>query len=365
MENQVAAQQQSMLPQLTEDLSPTQKGWLKLEATKKKTFTELQAQELEVQKVLLNITEDKNLDSVQAKIKSAKNISATAKQQRLEFTGLINNNLINPSMEFEKRSETLLVEAGKHELELRKVAANDAAKKDAYNNELAALKAHIVNEYHRIAATYRTRLSAIITDAYVTALNAKTPVGELQAYISEIRVILSEVKLEAFVKFNRTLVDDKDAMEAFSAIKQYDAAPDLKFAIETEISEKFAMYEQDLQNAELMIKAAKEEQEKQAALNAEKLELEKATNTLIARAEVGGSDAPKVKKSLEVVEENSPTWAMAVMGHFIKNFQSAQPKLRVKSWGKLSISQMATALAQVAGETGEVYSGLTMKEIEK
>jgi hypothetical protein len=56
---------------------------------------------------------------------------------------------------------------------------------------------------------------------------------------------------------------------------------------------------------------------------------------------------------------------MTVLTNFIKNWQYVNKYVKVKSWAKLSIGQMAEALAKHISETGETFANLTTEEVCK
>src|SRR5688572_29097473 len=169
MSNELAVQlgvKETILAELT----PTQIGWLKLELTKRTLFADMQKNELAIQNKLAKITEDKDLPSVQNKLKEAKEIKETSKGQRLHFTNMLQEKLIAPSMEFEKRNEVLIADASKHELALRTDAWQKQQADQAKDKEIADYKAFIINEYARKAATYRIDLNKMIEGAYQDCL---------------------------------------------------------------------------------------------------------------------------------------------------------------------------------------------------
>lgn len=353
------------LPHTCVELTPTQLGWLKLEKLKGTTFGDLGKQELSIQGTLADIVGDKDLASVQGKIKTAKETYSVLKDQRLQFTRMIDEKLVKPSMDFENRSEALIAVASAHELDLRKLASAAAASTNAKANELAALKAHIQNEYTRIATTYKLDLKKHITDAYTTALNGDYTPDAIPDYLKKVKGFMAEVKLIPFTKFRkRDYVTDEEAYTAFASILEYNPENDFNEALKA-LDDQFALYAEDSQNKAAAAAAAAEQLASQTKAAIQEQEVAQATNTLIANATVAQVDAPKIKKDLEIVVENTQTWAMAVMSHFIKRFLDAAPKLRVKQWQKLSIGQMADALAKLSETTNEKYEGLTIKEVEK
>jgi len=352
------------LPAQTADLSPVQKGWLQMASIRTQTFEEMQKQELIVQGFLTGVLQNPDLSQVQEAIREAKAAAATGKETRLAFTRLIDEKLFVPAMEFEKRNADLISKAGEHELALRKSGEVEAQKKQAYASELAALKAHITNEYYRIASEYRAALDKETSAVYMDTLKVSVPMAGIPMILQTLCAALGEIPVPGFQKFSRTLVTDTDAKAVFASVAAYKPAEDLQRAINT-AGETFKMYEHDLANATAAIAAIVDTKAAAAAEEAEKLQVEQATNVLVAVAETVTVDVPKVKRELKIVVVESEQWAMAVVANFIKNWQAVNKYLRVKSWGKLSIDQMAAALAKHATETGETFNGLQLEEVCK
>jgi len=352
-----------LLPATTAELSPLQKGWLHMAGIREQLFADLQAAELSVQGAITPADTSTDLATVQAAIMTAKATMKEAKEKRLAFSRLIDEKLLTPAMEFEKRMAATIEGISTHELELRKSAEQEAQKKQAHASELAAYKAHVTNEWYRIAQQYRAALDQEITSTYVANLRTKTNIDRavlLPAIAESLRTIATPTPN----KYQRVLVTDAEAKEAIASIRSYDPAPDLQSVIEG-LEERFAMYENDLANAEEAAKATEQEQEQRQQQQQQSLAAEQATNVLIAAAETVQIDTPTVKRELRIVVIESEQWAMAVVANFMKNWQHVNKYVRVKSWSKLSIGQMADALAKHISETGEQLQGLQTEEVCK
>jgi len=345
------------------NLTPVQNGWLKLADIKTSLFDELQRAELAVQDYINGI-DGNPLDVIQHNIKSAKQVMSDAKSKRLEFTRMIDEKLINPTMEFEKRMAANIEAAAAIELDARKKAAADAENQQAIANEAAALKAHIVNEWFRIAAQYRYELEKVTLESYSNCIKNRVPVDQLQAMTSDMERILNDWKLSEFQKFDRKLISDGHAKEIYDSIEKYNPANDLKTAIKN-ISVIWSTYSNDLANADVAIESI--EKHKQVAEMAMKMdvEFETATNSLIAEAETLIVDAPKVKKELKIVVVESEQWAKTIVANFVRLWPYCNKFVRVKSWSKLTIGQMSDALAKHINETGNVIPGIETEEICK
>lgn len=349
---------------MSNQLTTIQQGWLHLAEIKQNLFSELQNAELAVQGKLDGITGNTCLADVQLNLKESKEILNDAKGKRLAFTRMIDDKLITPSMEFEKRISANIDTVSKHELELRKIEESAAKELQLSMAEESSFKAHITNEYYRIAAEYRTALERMINNEYALLLKRSTPVAELNDNIEELKEALREIKLSNITKFNRVRLSESRAMELFKSINPYNPTNDLQYCIES-LPDIFALYENDLKNAKSAIQQLELELSEKEAETAQKLATEQATNILIAQAETIVIDTPKVKRELKIVVVESEQWAMTIIANFVKNWQFVNKYVRVKSWSKLTIGQMADALAKHISETGEEINGLQTEEICK
>lgn len=349
---------------MSNQLTPIQSGWLRLAEIKQNLFTDLQNAELAVQGKLQGIEGNTALKDVQASIKEAKDILSDAKGKRLAFTRMLDEKLLTPSMDFEKRILEQINQAAAHELNLRKEEEAKARDLQSVMQEEAAFKAHITNEWYRIAAEYRAMLDAVIVNSYKRFLNDSVHASEIESKYQSIADELATIQLPMPVKFNRIRIDDILAKELISEVRSYNKDADLESAIKS-LPQRFSLYAHDLHNAAAAIEQMEIETKLKAEETAQKLASEQATNVLIAQAETVIIDTPKVKRELKIVVIESEQWAMTVMANFIKNWQYVNKYVRVKSWSKLTISQMADALAKHISETGEDITGLQTEEICK
>jgi len=343
-------------------LTTIQQGWLKLAEIRIDLFDRLRLDELACQ-AELNRIQELPLERMQANLRNAKFNLSEAKRKRLEFTRMIDDKLTGPSMEFEKRMAAMIDEASKYELAARLDMESKAIESQLLQNEIAQFKAHVINEWTRIAHEYRSNLQKMIDSSYINCIKAKNPVEQLPAMVADLKVILSKFALGNFKKFDTRLISDQQALEIFHSIDKYEPAMDLEH-YQYLIGEQFQMYAHDLANEESLAKLEQEQQIRVA--NAEQeLKADIATNTLIAQAETLIVETPKVKREIKIVVVESEAWAMSVMTNFIKNWQHVNKYVKVKSWTKLTIGQMADALAKHINETGETFVSLKTEEICK
>jgi hypothetical protein len=332
------------------ELTTQQNGWLRMADMKNSLFDELQRAELQVQSSLEEVTTEN--------LKSAKSIMTGAKEKRMAFTGMITDKLINPAMEYEKRMQNVINAAAVVELEMRKKQEEETLKAQAIINEESALRAHITNEYFQIAAENRLNYEKAIDASYRNCLRDRIAVDKIPAMVADMKHILSLFELPEMAKFQRTHVSDERAMEIYQSIEKYDPKLDL-MRYQSEAEKKWINYEMDLANAEAAIKALEKQAAEREAEIAQEIAIETATNTLIAQAETITLETPRIKREVKIIVVESEAWAKAVIVNFIRIFPIE--KLRVKSWSKLTLAQMAEALAK----SGAELHNLQMEEVCK
>lgn len=340
---------------ILKQLSPQQQGWLRLASIKKESFDELTRLELQVQGNLSGIDTCEVLADVQEKLKLARASVLELKECRLRFTRMLDEKLVLPSMEYEKRSEALLTPAIKRELDLRIAASEKANKKAAHDREVALFKAHVINEFYRISAEYRAMLKNEINTAYLGALQTSMPIENVPTYVEEIKAALKSIELPKFIKFSRKLILDPEALVIFKSVPPYDGQQmDLGSANE-ELDEKFSMYANDLANASAAIESQTEQHEQYQQEVNDALSVEMATNNLVAAAQpLVLTGSIKIKRTMVAVTDDSEGNAIAILAGFIKNWQLVMTFVKVKSLQKLSIGQMAEAIGKMVTENPDI-----------
>lgn len=325
-----------ILPEKVSELSPVQLGWLKLSNMKTETFDALQKGELEIQG-LLNEHGTMELVPLQEALKKAKTTAEDHKSRRLHFTNMLDEKLIKPAMEFEKRSFALIETAGKTELDLRKKAVEQQNKDKGLNEEKARLKTHITNEYGRIKTKYINDMTKAIADIYTHALTNKILVEDIPEYIEEsIPTSLMSIAVDKPAKFELVHVDKDTARTILGEVAKYDPAEDMNEFIQTLREKTFLMYKEDLANAEVAVKAVQEQANENIATNTNEWALESATNTIMANTEVlQMNHGVTIKTKKKIVQENTEQYAKDILATFIKNWPNAIQQLGTKSWTKL------------------------------
>jgi hypothetical protein len=352
------------LAKLENTPSPQQvQAWTALAQNKNQYQVNLQARELELQDLLLKVDISSHTAIDEALATYRKKHSEMV-AYRKEFTSIIDTNIVQPLMAFEKRadykSNEKYVICESTSLKLRKEEKAKADAAAALEAERNSFIAHIKNEFFRLESKFINDLNTQIDTAYNAFLMAKVE----KPILSNVEVNMKAVKLDSLNKFNWVLLTPEDCSALYASITPPNYGQILadKIAMLPEI---FINYSNDL----LDVEAAAERREQEAKLAeieaAKKVEQEIAVNNYVAQAAVTNVAAPKIKVQVTIEYLNTPVWAKTVLMIFLNNFDILSIYVRVKDWSKLSIGQMTDAMAKHASETGETFSGLLYTEIEK
>jgi len=349
---------------MTTELTTVQQGWLRLADIRNTLFNELQSAELQVQQLTTSGTASSNFEEVKKTLISAKRVIAEAKEKRLAFCRMIDEKLLTPAMQYEKRAAEKIKELAEHELNLRKEEEENAKKANDIIQEEAEFKAFFLNEGYRIAAEFRGRLAKFVNEAYELALKTQMQVKDIPAHILQYIEIFKGEKPLPYNKFERRFLSSERAMELFNTVPKFQHEAAINEAI-SDLHKRFETYELDLANAEAAIAAAKKEAEQKEAEQAKNLAEETAVNNLMAKAEAATIDAPKIKRELKIEFENTQAFAAGIIANFLKNMAYCMEYIQVKNYDKLTVGQMANALSKLATETGEKIDNVKYVEVCK
>jgi hypothetical protein len=343
------------------NLTPQHQAWIGMAEAKNGLVADLTEKELAAQAILM--VDAKDHVAIDAALLKYRKAHADMVDVRKEFTNQIDAGIIQPLMAFEKRvdpkanAEYQTLDATS--LALRKRASEQAAAQNAINQELASFKAHCTNEFFRTAADYRTLLRRETLNVYEYYLK-----GKLTPDTEKIRKHLSDVHIPGCTKFIPIRITADQMTEIYNELHH----PDYENILEEMLGEAekvFANFSSDLANADAAIAAQKQSTELADLAQNKQVEEETAINTLIATSEALVIDTPKIKQTLTITIVESESWAKAIMAGFISNLPALAKYIRVKSWSKLSIGQMAEYLAKLATDSDIKIKGVEYASIEK
>lgn len=346
--------------------APQQQAWLGLAAKKNEVSTDLAKMELKTQGILQKAKEADNYKAIDALLLQYRNSHKEMVAHRKNFTSIIEEKLIAPMMETEKRVNPKENEDYREQetrsLNIRIKEENKAKELNAKIAEKARFKTFVQNEYIRIETEFKTKIRRDIQRHYELCLNAGVQDPELQK-LSE---FIKTTERPQFNKFGASSLTREEMKVIFDECTPCDWER-IFDSLNHDLEFRFANYEQDLHNATEAIEHAKQEAELREMEEKQKAQEETAMNTLITKAESVEVEveAPKIKRTLKVVTEESEAWAKAVMVNFITTLPYLTKYIRVKSWAKLSVAQMATYLGQYATDEGVTFNNLKLEECLK
>jgi hypothetical protein len=340
-------------------------AWVGLAQEKNRVAFELEKGELAAQSILLRVSrEDAAYEAIDIALMEYRKAFTNLQELRKPFTNQVDAGIVQPLMAFEKRvdpkANATYTALSARSLALRKAEADQAAIANAKNQEVASFKAFVANEFSRVATEYRAIIRREIAGHYATMLgdHVENPA------LATVKDMLRGIVPPPVAKFNARYLTNQELSNIFNDIPKLDYEGYYNDLMR-ELDDTFANYSSDLANAAAAIEHHAKQAKLQEMEEANKAKEEQALNTLIATAETVVIDESKIKRTVQVIVIESEAWAKTVMAAFITNMPKLVKYIRVRSWSKLSIGQMATYLGQYATEEGVTFQGLQLEGVEK
>jgi hypothetical protein len=342
-------------------LTVQHEAWIQMADAKNSLVDELRQSELQAQSLLVVDTSTyQNIDTALATYRKA---HSDMVELRKSFTNQIDKGIIQPLMAYEKRVDPKANEVyqrlEKASLALRKEEADRVTRINQVNQELAQFKAHCSNEFFRCAAEYRAAIRREITNQYAYWLKEGT-----MPDMKLMKDAMSLIDVPSITKFRPVLITKEQMKAVYDEIHKPNYQSILEEMIE-EMDATFANFKSDLANKSAALARQKEAQQLADIQQKQQLAEESAINTLIATSEALVIAEPTIKRTYSIVVVESEAWAKNVIAGFISNMPHLAKYIRVKSWSKLSIGQMAEYLAKLATDTDTRVNGLTYESIER
>lgn len=323
-------------------------GWTLIGRGKLKMEMELNRKELGLQ-ALLTGYETMEIAPLQTAIAAYKKDYTLLVEKRKEFTVILDN-IKDGCMVVEKRMDTKayepFIKSVARELTLRTQAFDKAKADTALATEKANFKAHFENEYMNMTAEFRQEIANTIHQAYTSCLAAKTPVADVTLAIELATKVIAETKPRDPKIFPRVLLDVPTAQAIYNSIP-YPEFPRYRLEGIAALNEKFSMYANDLEAAEIIIQETNVQHEAQKVEATQFVQTAAAANLLMASAMgsvmPSGVQGVKVKTKIKIEDDNQK-WVVVIISAFLSNFQKAFMQVRVKKYSALTVAQMAAAL---------------------
>jgi hypothetical protein len=349
------------LPAITTQLTEQQQSWLVLADQTANIKQTLQGKELALQGLCAKPANTyEEVDGILVTYDKEHKVLVA---ERLNFTNFIKDNLVEPLMAFEKRAkeyEPYVKLKAKH-LQLRLEAEAKAAQEKAIETEKQSYLTALKNAAIQSETAYRMEMDRVVNVWFNKLLAHGSALPNDQTIEDNLKVIKFPTFQNSYARKHLTVE------QCFELNKQ---VPEVNFqAIQTELIErakqKFANeYHSAIYNREAAIAQNLKDQEQKAAAMKREAEEKSAMNTIIgtATAHTATIEAPKIKRTLVPIIEDTEQWTVNVMMQFIRLREHTFNYVRVKSYPYLTVTQMANALAKHHSETGEIIDGVQFKE---
>jgi hypothetical protein len=345
----------------TSQLTEQQKSWLVLADQTANIKQSLQGKELALQGLCAKPAN--TFEEVDGILVTYDKEHKVLMAERLNFTNFIKDNLVEPLMAFEKRAkeyEPYVKLKAKH-LQLRLEAEAKAAQEKAIETEKQSYLTALKNAAIQSETAYRMEMDKMVNNIFAQFLNE----GQKRPDIDLAVEILASLKFPTVeTAYTRNLLTVEQLFQLEKEVQPVDF-----YAIQSELIErakqKFANeYQAALQNREAAIAQNLKDQEQKAAAMKREADEKAAMNTIIgtATAHTATVEAPKIKRTLVPIIEDTEQWTVNVMMQFIRLREHTFNYVRVKSYPYLTVTQMANALAKHHSETGEIIDGVKFKE---
>ena len=361
------AEKQTLLTQLETAMPADRRlSWLQLGYAKGTVLKKLEAKELELQQILLG-WETKPLLELQTAIEAYKKGISEIPEMRKGYTKYLET-IKEELMQPEKRVAALpaLASATARYNTLRLDAQKLADDAKAKATEAASFKAHVTNEYLRIASQYKIDLWKQIVDAYTMALRDELEEEGIRTYVELTKKVLAEVKRVPATKFVPKHHKPEELPPLAAGIKPPNYAGILAEA-NTELINKFKTYHQDKANHVAASDFLNSEMAKiEAEVKQEVTNTTAVNNLMVTAGSVVVTEDTGIKQAVKVwkpkFEGEMPfSVAIRVMGEFLAKQVMVQDKMRLKDFGNLTVKQMASALC----ELGVKVEGVNYEEVVK
>lgn len=349
-------------------LTPEQQAaWVGMAQAKNNLVAELGRQELAAQQILLQAGEQADYNAIDAALAEYRKAHTLMVETRKGFTQMVDAGIIQPLMAFEKRVDPKASQPYANlsnlSLQFRKAQEAEAQKANAIAAEITAFKVHCENEYFRMTGQFRNTFRHQAQLEYAVALkNKKQPTED------ELRTaLMAGINLMGYPqpqKFTPRVLSPEQLAETYRECRKPNWESEFDSMLH-ETKKMYASFDVDILNAEAAIKSQEEATAVLEFEETQKASEEAAINTLIVQAETVTVETPTIKRTYTITVVESEAWAKMVMAGFITNLPRLAKYIRVKSWAKLSIGQMAEYLAKLATDEEIKASGLEYQEIEK
>lgn len=352
-------------------LTNVQASYVMVAENKRLLMADLEKIELQGQKILLDAPD--TIEGLTESLANYRKICEEASTKRLAFSGFVEKNIIDPTMQPEKRLDykknEKYKEKDKRLLELRIKRDEAIEEANALESEKSRYLAHIKNENSDMATEFKTHAAAYINGQIALWLKDKVENPDKKIIYDYI----NKMEVRKANPFQRKLINDemaKTLIAKWDSEKQFTRANsvDLRNQAIAYADQKLSLYSQDL----AQVKARPEviqQIENHAKTEISQIIDEGATakqvNDLVASSSPMPVQTGKaVVTFYEVPMQDTREWASKVSATFFAH-PELDSYLKVKEWKNLKVEQMANAIAAHASAKNIKFDGISYNALKK
>lgn len=258
-------------------------------------------------------------------------------------------------------------------LAVKKAEQEELNKARYKNNELKSIREQYLNLIVKMDKEYRDKISAQVSKAFEYALGAgDVKMDGLPAFLDKVKVAKGFSEIDFTYDRPELPLKYSSKEEVINIWKEVDKTilPGKEYLAiyHKALSDQFEFYSAALKNKEGAIKLQKENAEREEAKRKQEAEAHEVANKLSAiattTAEIVSATKP-LKEYYEVDMEDTEANAIKIIAAFVGNFELCRGGVRVKSLMKISVEQMASALAWVKNKDDKFECGVKFIKKEK
>lgn len=356
----------------SEELDKKAKAWSNFGIIITNSEFQFQARAQAIIAKLKKPTKPEELKEAEETLKACKQEAKKLYEDRIALTQRFDS-VASRLMAPEKTLAVAFPEIEKAMLEVKKIEQEQINKARYTSEEKKSIREQYLNLVVKMDKEYRDKISTKVSKAFEYALGAgDVKLDGLSAFLDKVKIAkgFSEIdftydrpdihlkyitKEEAIAIWQEV---DKTIIPATQYIAIYHKA----------LADQFEFYSAALKNKEGALKLQKEQAERDEEKRKQEAQAHEVANKLSAiattTAEVVSTTKP-LKEYYEVDMEDTEQNAIKIIAAFVGNFELCRGGVRVKSLLKISVEQMASALAWVKNKDDKFECGVKFIKKEK
>lgn len=355
-----------------EELTKKAEAWSKFGVIITNSEFEFQARAQAIIAKLKKPTKPEELKEAEEALKSAKQEAKKLYEDRIAITQRFDS-VASRLMAPEKTLTAAWPEIEKAMFDVKKAEQEQLNKLKYASDEKKVLREQYGNLIVKMDKEYRDKIAGQVTKAFEYALGAgAVTLDGLDAFLEKVKIAKGFTEID--FTYDRPEIalkyTTKEEMLAIwqEADKLILPGKEYLAIYHKALKDQFEFYSAALKNKEGALKLKKEQDEREENKRKEEAEAQAVANKLSAiattTAEIASTTKP-LKEYYEVDLEDTEENAIKIIAAFVGNYQLCKGGVRVKSLIKISVEQMASALAWVKNKDDKFECGIKFIKREK